>query len=100
MKQKREVRLNELHDQFLCQAFFVTNFHSQINVVVLVVCRCFVEWVEEEAHCFSHFFRYENNYEYRLGLHLPNAFFSFASYALHYSSLCCCFFFFFFFIGK
>ena len=58
MKQKREVRLNELHDQFLCQAFFVTNFHSQINVVVLVVCRCFVEWVKEEAHCFSHFFRY------------------------------------------
>jgi hypothetical protein len=49
MKQKREVRLNELHDQFLCQVFFVTNFHSQINVVVIVVCHCFVEWIGEEA---------------------------------------------------
>jgi hypothetical protein len=32
--------------------FFVTKFHSQINVVVLVVCYCFIEsvaWKEGEA---------------------------------------------------
>jgi len=49
MQQKREVRLNELRDQFLCQVFFLTNFHSQINVVVIVVCHCCIERIGEGA---------------------------------------------------
>jgi hypothetical protein len=46
VKKKKELRLNELQDLFFLSSFFFrTKFHSQINVVVIVVGYCFTEWL-------------------------------------------------------